>query len=681
MPPSVLVQTLAMETPTRQEFLFQGPFAKAAFYLLVAVAVGYFGWQVWQRVRLWRQGKPIGWEPDYIGSVMQYVLGQRKVRTSRPQSGAPMHLLIFYGFLTLFIGTTLLGINTYSPWKFHKGAYYIGYEFVLDVMGLSLFVGLIWALVRRWLFRPKSVIHAPTDFGTIYLLLALTVTGFILEGMRMAVTPKPFDTSAPVGFLFREMMPWVTPQIFVGFWWFHTAIVLFFFAVIPKLRLRHIAYAIFSTSGSDPEAKMGQIPTLSMKEVEETGQIGAQHAKDYSRWHLMSLDACMECGRCTEVCPANGVGKVLDPRKVVQDIRAAESDGRTVADAVSEEALWACTTCNACVEACPVLIRHVDLIVGARQHLVAEGRLSGTAANMLRQVGSTESAWGTPASEREKWMDGLDIPLARDLIAKGEKFDVLLWVGCAGVADRGAGKTTRAFASLLKKAGVSFACLGKEERCTGDPARRTGDEFTFQAFAEANVATFEQYGVKKIVTACPHCFNTIRNEYPVFGGSYEVMHHSQLLAELIHQERLVAPSFDEGGVVLHDPCYLARINGEADAPRNALGAPSALNGHVTPLDRVLHQPMEAGNLLAEPEHFAQKTLCCGAGGGRMWMEEDINRRPSDRRAKELIATGAKTVAVACPFCRIMLDTSINQVDGGEDVKLIDIVEIVQAAND
>jgi len=667
--------------PTRQEFLFQGQLAKAAFYLLAAAAVGYLGWQVWQRVRLWRQGKPIGWQPDYVGSVVRYVLGQRKVRTSRPKSGAPMHLLIFYGFLTLFIGTTLLGINTYSPWKFHKGAYFLGYEFVLDVMGVALFIGLIWALVRRWLFKPKSVVHAPADYGTIILLLVLTVTGFILEGMRMSVTPKDFDTSAPVGYLFRQMMPGVTPSAYVAFWWFHTAIVFFFFAVIPRLRLRHIVYAIFSTSGSDPHAKMGAIPTLFMKEVEETGQIGAQHAKDYSRWHLMSLDACMECGRCTEVCPANGVGKVLDPRKVVQDIRAAEADGRTIADAVSEEALWACTTCNACVEACPVLIRHVDLIVGARQHLVAEGKLRGTAATMLRQVGSTESAWGTPAGEREKWMEGLEIPLARDLIERGEKFEVLLWVGCAGVADRAASKTTQAFASLMKKAAVSFACLGKEERCTGDPARRTGDEFTFQAFAEANVTTFEQYGVNKIVTACPHCFNTIRNEYPVFGGNYEVMHHSQMLSELIDAEKLVAPSFHDGSIVLHDPCYLARINGEADAPRRALGVPSNLNGHVTPVERFLSNPMEPGNAIVEPEHFAQKTLCCGAGGGRMWMEEDPSQRPAERRAKELVATGAKTVAVACPFCRIMLDTSVNQVEGGEDVKLIDIVELVQAAND
>jgi Fe-S oxidoreductase len=670
-----------MEAPTRQEFLFQGAAGKAAFYVLVTLATAYFLWQVWERVRVWRQGKPIDWKPDYIGSVVRYVLGQRKVKTSRPNSGAPMHLLIFYGFLTLFIGTTLLAINQYSPWKFHHGPYYIGYEFVLDVMGAALFIGLVWALVRRWIFKPRTVVHSPADYGTIVLLLLLTVTGFILEGMRMSADPKPYDTSAPIGYFVSQLIPGVTAGPYLAMWWFHSALVLFFIALIPRLRLRHIAYAILSTAGSNPDAKMGQLPTLSMKEVEETGQIGVQHAKDYSRWHLMSLDACMECGRCTEVCPAWNVGKVLDPRQVVQDIRKAEMDGREVAAAVTEEALWACTTCNACVEACPVLIRHVDLIVGARQNLVAEGKLSGTAATMLRQVGSTASAWGTPAGEREKWMEGLEIPLARDLIARGETFSVLLWVGCAGVADRGASKTTKAFASLLKKAGVSFACLGKEESCTGDPARRTGDEFTFQAFAEANVATFEQYGVKRIVTACPHCFNTIKNEYPVFGGSYEVMHHSQMLSELVESGKLIAPTFGDGSVVLHDPCYLARINNEADAPRIALGSPSNLNNYATPVGKHLAQSMEEGNKLAEPEHYAQKTLCCGAGGGRMWMEEEPTQRPSDRRAKELVATGAQKIAVACPFCRIMLDTSVNKVEGGENVELIDIVELVHAAND
>jgi Fe-S oxidoreductase/nitrate reductase gamma subunit len=662
--------------PTRTEFLFQGPLAKAMFYLLIAAAMAAFAWQVWGRVRLWRLGRPIAWEPDYFGGIIKYALGQRKVRTSRPRSGSPMHVLIFYGFLTLFIGTTLLGINTYSPWKFHHGAYYLTYEFVLDVMGLALIAGLVWALVRRAMFRPRSMTSTPPDFLALALLLLLAVTGFAVEGARMSADPKPFDTSAPVGHWVATLMPGVSPGVYVGIWWFHAALVAVFIVAVPRMRLRHIAYAIFSTAGADPELKMGQLAKISLEEVEQTGKIGVEVARDYSRWHLMSLDACMECGRCTEACPAWRVGKVLNPKEVVQSIRISQETGAPVAEAVSEDALWQCTTCNACVEACPVLIRHVDLIVDARRYLVAEGRVRGSSATMLRQLQSAESSWGTPAAEREKWMEGREIPLARDLIGKGEKFDVLLWVGCAGAVDRAAMRTTQEFASLLKKAGVAFACLGSEERCTGDSARRTGDEFLFQQMAELNIATFAQYGVKTIVAACPHCFNTLKNEYPAFGGNYEVVHHTQFLQRLIADGKLNAPKFEAGSVALHDPCYLARINGEADAPRAALGVASAFNDSQTPVAQWLNAPMEKGNTLAEPRGHAQKTLCCGAGGGRMWMDEDTDKRPSDARMKELIATGAKTVAVACPFCRIMLETGA----GSDQVNLVDIAELVGKAN-
>jgi Fe-S oxidoreductase len=377
------------------------------------------------------------------------------------------------------------------------------------------------------------------------------------------------------------------------------------------------------------------------------------------------------------VCPAWGVGKSLNPKEVVQNIRTSAAG---IAESVTEEALWACTTCNACVEACPVLIRHVDLIVDARRALVAEGRLAGSGAGMLRQVQSTGSSWGQLAVEREKWMEGSAVPLARDLIAEGRDFDVLLWIGCAGAQDPSAIRTMRQFASLLNTAGVSFAALGKEEKCTGDPARRTGDEFLFQELAANNIATFAQYGVKRIVTACPHCFNTLKNEYPQFGGEYDVLHHTQMLAELVAQGRLKAPSFADGEVTLHDPCYLGRVNNEADAPRVALGVRSNRNQSPSPLRDWLDEPMEPGNKIAEATHVGRKTLCCGAGGGRMWMEEDPSQRPGVRRILELASTGANTVVVACPFCRIMLDASLAQSGIERQISLKDVCEILYEAN-
>ncbi len=654
-------------TPTREEFLFLSGPEKALFYLLIFGAIAFAAYQVLGRSKLWRTGKPLGelregwryWLPTkeaaarWMRNVGAYVLAQKKVRSSRPRSGAPMHLLIFYGFLSLLLATTLLAIDSYSPVKFHRGNYYLAYEFTFDILGLLFVAGIAWAIGRRVLAsrQPKSPIsQAPADMGALVLLLSLGLTGYVLEAARMSANPKPWDNSAPIGKAISDLIGPMGPDAYRAVWWVHALLVAGFIAVLPRMRLRHILLAIASTAGK-PEQPMGRLAPISMEEVEQTEKIGVSHAQDYSRWHLMSLDACMECGRCTEVCPAHKAGKTLNPKRVVQDIRGALDSGQAVAEAISEEALWACTTCNACVEACPVLIRHVDLIVDARRNLVAEGRLSGSGATMLRQVGSTSNAWGASASEREKWMDGLEVPLARD----GQPFEYLFWVGCAGATDPAAMRTTKAVAQLLMKAGVSFACLGREEACTGDPARRIGDEFLFQEKAAGNISAFEKYGVRKVLTACPHCFNTFKNEYGEFGADLQVFHHSQILQELVEGGKLLPAQTTEGGLTFHDPCYLARVNQESAAPRRLL-------------------PM-----VTEPASHGAKTLCCGAGGGRMWMDESPDQRPAAVRAQELLDTGAKTVALGCPFCRIMLDAGVKQITD-EEIRLVDLAELLQESN-
>jgi len=635
--------------PTRQEFLHIGGWQQVLFYALTFASVGVCLWQIARRWELWRRGRRIEWKPRLLANFLQYVLLQAKVRRYRKRSGAPMHLMIFYGFVALFVATTLLAINTYSPWKFHRGAYYLAYEVTFDLFGAVFCVGLAWALVRRAAFRPPSLTTTWKDYWALALMLVVGITGFVLEGARIANDPKPWDAWSPVGYLVARALGPLSNDWYVGIWWFHMVWVWAFFALLPQMRIRHLVIAMLSTAGN-PDRPMGALHPISMEEVEQTGQIGVTHAKDFSRWHLLSLDACMECGRCTEVCPASGVGKILNPKRVVQDVRAAMETGAVVAEQVSEEALWACTTCHACVDACPVNIRHVDLIVETRRNLVAEGKLSGGPAVMLRQLAGSSNSWGSPQSEREAWMEGLEVPLARNC----DQFDVLFWVGCAGATDPGAIRTTRATAELLAKAGVRYACLGSEEKCTGDPARRVGDEFLFQDLAHQNIATLQARGVRKIVTTCPHCMNTLRNEYGPFGGVYEVVHHSELLAELVREGRL-APAGDRDRLTYHDPCYLARVNGVAEAPRDLLGPP------------------------VEPVHSGEKTLCCGAGGGRMWMDEPAEQRPGVRRAQELLATGAKTVAVGCPFCRIMLDTSIRQVTT-EEIRLVELAELMREAN-
>jgi Fe-S oxidoreductase len=269
-------------------------------------------------------------------------------------------------------------------------------------------------------------------------------------------------------------------------------------------------------------------------------------------------------------------------------------------------------------------------------------------------------------------MKGLEVPLVRD----GKPFEYLFWVGCAGATDPAAIRTTKAVARLLKKAGVSFACLGREEACTGDPARRIGDEFTFMDQAGKNASVFEKYGVKKVVTGCPHCLNTLLNEYGEFGAKLEVFHHTQVLAELVGQGKLLAAN-PKKSVTIHDPCYLARVNGVVDAPRRMLGEDSQQEGN-SELAKEWTSPLIPLNVLKEPEHHGKKTLCCGAGGGRMWMEEEPDQRPADRRIKELLATGAEEIAVACPFCRIMLDAGLKQQNEG--IRLVDLAELMQEAN-
>lgn len=652
--------------------MFIGDNGKHLFYTVTYIILAIMAYQFYRKARFWMQGRPTtanppktwkDWIPNWTAikkwfvPVWTYVIEQKKIRSSRPKSGSPMHLLIFYGFVALTIGTTLLAINTYSPIKFHFGLYFEIYEITLDTMGLAFIVGVSWALVRRWLSnRQKSrrvMSHEWSDYWALALLLVVAVTGYWLEGARLSVWMAHGEWFrwfwvSPIGTLVGLMEGPYSPEMYRFVWWFHVFWIWLFFLTLPQMKLKHIVVA-FGSSAGKPNVKMGRLEPLSIEDVEKTGKIGASEPFDFDRWHLLSLDACTECGRCTEVCPAWGVGKVLDPKEIVQGVRSAMYETKPLSEKITDEALWACTTCNACVEACPVLIKQVDLIVDMRRSLTAEGKLTGSGAAMLRQTASTGSAWGTSKSDREAWMEGLDVPLAREV----KTFDVLLWIGCAGATDPHAIKTSRAMVSLLKKAGVNFACLGREEQCTGDPARRMGDEFLFQDMATGNIGMLQRYGVKKVITACPHCFNTFANEYGDFGIELEVQHHSQALAELTREGKL--KPIEEGEVTFHDPCYLGRINDETTAPRSLFKIP-----------------------VKEPEHHGAKTLCCGAGGGRMWMEESPDQRPATRRMGELEATGAKTVATGCPFCRIMLET--GQTSGGSQPRLVDLALLMQEAN-
>lgn len=676
---------------TRELFFHISTAQQVFFYLLSVLSLWVCFWGVYRRFRIWQQGKPdagISHWPSRLRDLAAQMLAHRRVR--RRRYAGLFHLGIFYGMLALFIGTNIVAVEHYGALRFgphwlYRGWFYLACKVTLDFAGLILLVGTGMALARRALAKPPAMGQSAFDFGFLALLFAATFTGYLLEGAGLAADPRRAAWAAfsPLGRLF--MLPFlhgITPSGYMIAWWVHMPLVLGVIAALPYGRWLHLFVAPL-TIALQPERPMGALPPVSMEEVEATGRVGLGQLSDLSRWEIMSLDGCMECGRCTDACPAHAAGKPLDPKKIVLDLRAglqfdpgagaasaeAASDLpvslpprlplSASTDLISDEALWACTNCHACVRECPSLIRHVDLIDGIRRYRVAEGRLSGSAAVMLRQLGSRENPWGLPASQRLDWAKGLDIPAA----AANDGREVLLWVGCAGAFDPRAQKTVRALAQLLQQAGVKFSVLGPKERCTGDPARRTGDDFLYQQLAEANIATLKGIGAdqaeQRIVSACPHCFHTLKNEYPQSDGRFAVQHHTQFLQELVAAGRLTLPDAYEGSVAYHDPCFLARVNGETEAPRSLLRS--------------------AGSDLHEVERCGSRTFCCGAGGGRMWMEEERTQRPGLIRAQELLATGAKTVAVGCPFCKVMVGDSIAQEAGDNAPLVMDVAEVMLAA--
>lgn len=679
-------------TPTRETFGNVPPISQWIFYGLTAASMAVFVWGCARRYRLWRQGSSIGLRamfsqrfnellPALLPGLKRLLvdgLGQKRVR-DRGMAGRA-HVALFLGFMALFAGTTLLEIDHLAGmvserFHFHRGMYYVVYEATLDVLGLAFVAGCLYFLIRRYTHRPPSVGHRSSDAWVLGSLLVIGLTGYLMEGLRIA-WQKPTGIAAhcsPVGWflssLFSNWSDASARSAHLTVWWVHALLVLAFIGSIPFTRLFHILAGPLNLFLARPE--LGTLQPITMEQVETEERMGVSHLKHFTQQQLVSLDACMECGRCEEACPAFATRKPLSPKRVVQDLRALMSGNRwdAVHETISSETLLACTACSACSAVCPVRVDPVGSILDMRRHLVAEGGLSGTGAVALRRMQSSANPWGLPQSERAAWIqvpniEGAPEPapkLSAPTVQENPGFELLYWVGCAGSYDRRAQRVTRSMVKLLKSAGVNFAILGKEEKCTGDSARRLGDEFLFQELAQANIATLAKYKVRRIVAHCPHCLNSLLKDYRQFGGHYEVIHHTQLLSELLAQGRLKSPTpagaSNTGSITYHDPCYLARVNGIHDAPRAVLQAASP-----------------AGAPLAEMARRREKTSCCGAGGGRMWMEETPDQRVSTQRAGEALATRAKTVAVGCPFCLTMMRDGVAA--HGSEAAVKDVAEIL-----
>ena len=606
------------------------------------------------------------------------VLGQANVR--RKKGAGIAHTMIFFGFLAVQPHSLELMVQGILPF-FHVADYlpgfYRGYLFAADILAFFVLAGLGYALFRRVMLAPDYLTDG-RDARLIILFTSLIVVSFhFINAFHLLMPPGGFDyrgcftVSALLVPLFH-LNTLTGAQQAVGLevaYWIHMLTILGFLVYIPGSKHLHLLAAVPNVYLKPLAREKAMIVTDI--EDEEAESFGLGTVKDLNWKNVLDLYACTECGRCEEQCPAAATGKPLSPKAVVSDIKHDLFDqsnallaGYTdevkplVRDGspVTGDVLFSCTTCRACEDICPVNIQHLDLILEARkQRVLMEAEFPPELQESFTNLENQSNPWGFAADSRADWAEGLDVPLSSDR----PEADLLWFVGCAGSFDDRGKKISRALARVLHRAGVDFAILGAEERCNGDTARRCGNEYLAQMMIAENVETLNQYRPKRILTGCPHCFNMIRNEYPHFGAQFDVVHHSQLLLELFQRGRLKANGAGTNGTVWHDSCYLGRWNGIYTAPREVL---SHVNG---------------GSAVMEPKRSGEKGFCCGAGGGRMFMEETLGERINNTRAREMLSMKAETVAAACPFCITMLTDGISDSGGQAAVK--DIAEIVDEA--
>lgn len=676
------------------------PFVFAVLFIAANLS---FAWSMWRLVRLARLGTdhptPLQAIGDRVRDLIVYVFLQKRVVDRKFGYN---HVIIFWAFMVISLGHlefVLTGlIPPLSGVIFESPVKYLAFPILwaADVMALVVLFALANAFIRRIFVKPWFIHYSSVDGFVVLSLISLVMITYFgaMSAMIARLGPEAghaafFPVSNVLSAVWSAETPLVVQELF---WWGHAFVLLFFLNYIPYSKHQHLVGAIpnvFLREGEKHKAALRPIDF----EKEGVESFGVGKVTEFTWKQLLDTYACTECGRCDLNCPATNTGKPLKPQQVIHDIKgnlyangdvalkgrpllqlaqaaadlaptlpliADSEEARKVGSQTSPEVLWSCTTCGACVDACPVLIDHVGAIVDMRRYLnLTVGNvpheLSATYQNMERN----SNPWGIGADKRGDWATALGLKFwgSSD---DAKEYEYLFWVGCAGSFDNRAQKTVKSFTRVMDEAGVKYAILGTAEGCTGDPARRTGNEFMFDAMAKANVQTLNDFGVKKIVTACPHCLNSLKNEYPAFGGKYDVIHHSQLIDQLIGDGRIKLDEEVMGKVTYHDPCYLGRWNNEYEAPRRSLAAIKHLG-------------------MVEMDNNKRTSMCCGAGGGQMWKEESVGKRVNLERTEQALATGADTIAVACPFCMTMLDDGVKSKSKEDSVKVLDIAELVEKA--
>lgn len=656
-----------------------------AMYACVVVVIALFVWGLVRRYRayarggasLWAavNGAALSWGPR-VGRMLRDVVAQTKVRERRLP--AALHLPLFYGTVLLFIGTVIVLVNEdvlrwFGDFRI-GGLFYVVFEAVLDLAGLALVVGVSVALWRRLVTRPEYLVLKLSTSLVLLGLLFMGLTGFLLEGYRIAAqAPNDWASAAFVGSAVSALMNgWASADgapvaAYQVLWWVHAAAAFTLIVGAAWTGFSHLFLVPANVAGHDPARPRTELTTpfnlIAAMESEEDVELvsGTAATTDIAPAGRLSADACMACGRCHQECPANAAGRPLSPRDLVQDIQRSlgTSLGATAADrpaAGFEDAVWSCTNCYACEQACPARIRHVDFVLDFRRALVDQNRLDEQKLSMLQALDRNQNPYKLPSHERAAWL--LELPYADEItfgVAEpSHPPEYLYWIGCAAAYDERTSAVARATMDVLRAAGVSFITLGPAEPCCGEPAKRLGEEGRFQMIAATAIEMIMETGARKVVTHCPHGLNIFLHEYPALGFTIPAVHHTELLAELIAEGRLDPSGGTDGDakLVYHEPCNLARA-GRPAAASGALGA------------------------VALPARSGTRTFCCGGGGANSFYQvEQEERRISAIRYDELAATGAERVAVSCPFCLTMLrDAAAAQGEAGLDV--VDVAEIVR----
>lgn len=685
------------------------------FIYLLLVAFGLFGWTVRRFVRALAVGqwprRSFGEWSKRLSDVLLYFFMQRSVAR---EGLSWHHLPIFWGFLIITVGSLEIIINGVFPafsFAVFGDWFNTGFKALFDVTNFLVLLVIVYAYGRRIFYKPR-LIPMNWDAGLILGMIAgLCISHALAHGMYFVAESAPGSHSfvrlgpggpisaMPFSGLVYSWFSWLPAETAVKIattnYWIHVGILLFFLNYIPYSKHMHLLGAL-------PNILLrnrGQSGVMPLLDLEDETQWGVARYEQFDWKALLDSYACTECARCSNACPAMATDKPLSPMHLVLDIkeelttrgelltqlshtgrkaldagetervedeRVAEQDQKLLEQIyelppltggrIKEETLWACTTCGACETQCPVFIEHPMKILQMRTNLVLEQeKVPSELARLFRGIENNQNPWGIGSDQRMDWSKGLDIPVMAD---KGSA-EYLVWLGCAGCYDDRGKKIAHDWIGLLQQAGIDFAVLGEEEGCTGDPARRAGNEFLFQMMAESNVDLFRKYGVKKILTSCPHCFHSLKNEYPQFGADLEVWHHSQFLQKLVAEGKLVPDRRIDEQIAFHDPCYMGRWNGVYDEPRAVVGA-------------------AGGRAPTELPRNRSKSFCCGAGGARLWVEED-EPRVNVNRSREAVDSGAKVVATACPFCNVMLGDGMKQLDEDENVEVADIAQLLARA--